>query len=84
VKGYRIWSPYENKVILSRNVVFDENSMLKPTVKFTISEDYGIEKQVEQRETEATCEEEEGSLVTFRGRSISCSISIRGTSQYCS
>ena len=36
VKGYRIWSPSENRVILSRNVVFDENSLFNPTVKSTI------------------------------------------------
>jgi len=47
VKGYRIWSPYEKRVILSRNVLFDENSMINLTVKFTIQEDCGIEKQVE-------------------------------------
>jgi len=40
VKGYRIWSPSERRVILSRNVVFDENSMFNPTVKFTIPEDW--------------------------------------------
>ncbi|KAJ4710008.1 Retrovirus-related Pol polyprotein from transposon TNT 1-94 [Melia azedarach] len=33
VKGYRIWSPSEKRVILSRNVVFDENFMFNPTVK---------------------------------------------------
>jgi hypothetical protein len=49
VKGYKIGSPSERKVILSRNVVFDENFMFKPTVKFIILEDCGIEKQVEQR-----------------------------------
>jgi len=31
------------------------------TVKFTIPENCGIEKQVEQREFKATCEAEEGS-----------------------
>jgi hypothetical protein len=61
VKGYRIWSLYERRVVLSRNVVFDENFMFSPTVKFTILEDRGFEKQVEQREIEATCEVEEGS-----------------------
>jgi hypothetical protein len=44
VKGYRIWSPSERRVIISRNIVFDENFMFNPTVKFTIPEDYGVEK----------------------------------------
>jgi len=48
-------------VILSRNVVFDENSMFNLTVKFFIPEYYGIEKKVEKRETEASCEAEVGS-----------------------
>jgi len=61
VKGYWIWSPSEKRVILSRNDVFDENSMFNPTLKFTIPEDCGFEKQVEQRETETTCKAEEGS-----------------------
>jgi len=55
VKGYRIWSPYERRVILSRNVVFDENFLFNPIVKFTIPEDCSVEKQVEQREIEDTC-----------------------------
>ncbi|KAJ4721737.1 Retrovirus-related Pol polyprotein from transposon TNT 1-94 [Melia azedarach] len=52
VKGYRIWSPSENRVILSRNVVFDENSMFNPTVKsIVVSENGSVEKQVEQQVT---------------------------------
>ncbi|KAJ4715305.1 Retrovirus-related Pol polyprotein from transposon TNT 1-94 [Melia azedarach] len=47
VKGYRIWSPSEKRVILSRNVVFDENSMFNPTVKsIVVSENGSVEKQV--------------------------------------
>jgi len=48
-------------VVLRKNVVMDKNLMFNPTVKFTISEYCGIEKQVEQREIEATCEGDEGS-----------------------
>ncbi|KAG6425368.1 hypothetical protein SASPL_115798 [Salvia splendens] len=52
VKGYRIWSPSENKVIHSRNVVFDENSMLNSVVKFVGAEESGsIDKQVELQVT---------------------------------
>lgn len=40
VKGYRIWS--DNKIILSRSVVFDESSMLKAKEKTSDT----IEKEV--------------------------------------
>ncbi|KAJ4723712.1 Retrovirus-related Pol polyprotein from transposon TNT 1-94 [Melia azedarach] len=50
VKGYRIWTPSENRVILSRNVVFDENFMFNHTVKsIVVSENSSVEKQVEQQ-----------------------------------
>ena len=32
VKGYKIWDPKDKKFILSRDVTFDEASMLKPTI----------------------------------------------------
>ncbi|GAA0144157.1 transmembrane signal receptor [Lithospermum erythrorhizon] len=55
---YRVWSPSKGRVILSRNVVFDENFMFNPILKTSISEDEdGAEKQVEQR-TEVSCEME--------------------------
>jgi hypothetical protein len=31
VKGYKFWDPTANKVVISIDVVFDENSMLKST-----------------------------------------------------
>ncbi|KAJ4704466.1 Retrovirus-related Pol polyprotein from transposon TNT 1-94 [Melia azedarach] len=52
VKVYRIWSSSENRVILSRNVIFDENSMFNPTVKsIVVLENGSVEKQVEQQAT---------------------------------
>ncbi|KAL1208699.1 Retrovirus-related Pol polyprotein from transposon TNT 1-94 [Cardamine amara subsp. amara] len=51
VKGYRIWSPSENRVILSRNVVFDESSMLGCyTRSITEAESCSFDKQVELNE----------------------------------
>ncbi|CAM8929401.1 unnamed protein product [Rhodiola kirilowii] len=48
VKGYRIWSSSEKRVILSRSVIFDENSILNPTVKSTVVQESGsVDKQVE-------------------------------------
>ena len=48
VKGYRIWSPSENKVILSRSVTFNENSLLHPGMESVVSEaGDGVSKQVE-------------------------------------
>jgi len=32
VKGYKIWDPKDKKFILSRDVTFDEASMLKSTI----------------------------------------------------
>ncbi|GAA0156147.1 hypothetical protein LIER_13705 [Lithospermum erythrorhizon] len=61
VKGCKIWPPSERRVILSRNVVFDKNSMFSPIVKSTTSEEGGVENQVEQKETEASCEVKEDS-----------------------
>ena len=31
VKGYKFWNPTANKVVISSDVVFEENSMLKST-----------------------------------------------------
>jgi hypothetical protein len=31
VKGYKFWDPIANMVVISRDVVFDKNSMLKST-----------------------------------------------------
>jgi len=39
VKGFRVWSPLEKRVILSRNVVFDEVSMLGFSEKSTTTEE---------------------------------------------
>jgi len=34
VKGYKIWDPKDKKFILSRDVTFDEASILKPTISW--------------------------------------------------
>ena len=48
VKRYRIWSPSECKVILSRSVTFNENSILHSSVESSVlgSSDSAV-KQVE-------------------------------------
>lgn len=52
VKGYRIWSPSEGRVIVSRNVVFDENCMFNPTMmSIKVSDSSSVDKQVEQQVT---------------------------------
>ena len=40
VKGYKIWDPKDKKFSLSRDVIFDETSILKPI----ISQQVEIEK----------------------------------------
>ena len=65
VKGFRIWSPSEKRVILSRNVVFDENSMFNPTVKsIVVSGNCSVERQVEQQvaEDESASQQEDQHL----------------------
>ena len=50
VKGYRVWSPSENRVILSRNVVFDEASMVRSSWSSSEAEKGSTDKQVELRD----------------------------------
>lgn len=52
VKGYRVWLPNKRRLILSRNVIFDENSMLNLTRQSIVTSiDEGessiVDKQVE-------------------------------------
>ncbi|CAM8961498.1 unnamed protein product [Rhodiola kirilowii] len=48
VKGYRIWSSSEKRVILSKSVIFDESSIFNPTVKSTVAQESdSVDKQVE-------------------------------------
>ena len=54
VKGYKFWDPMGNKAVISRDVVFDENSMLKSTQgkKQQVPESKNSDKQVVQVELE--------------------------------
>ncbi|XP_074306515.1 uncharacterized protein LOC141641765 [Silene latifolia] len=73
VKGYRIWSPSEGRIILSRNVVFDENSMVNPTVKSYMLSDSSssVDKQVEQQDTlDESVPQEEDQPLQFESESV--------------
>ena len=41
VKGYKLWDPMAQKVVISRDVVFDENSMIKVFRKEEDSQEKG-------------------------------------------
>ena len=48
VKGFRIWSLAEKRFIMSKNVFFDERSLLRTIVKPTTTSETGsLDKQVE-------------------------------------
>jgi hypothetical protein len=59
VKGYKLWDPKANKVVISRDVVFDENSMLKSTQgeEQQVPEISRSDKQVVQVELETSVQE---------------------------
>ena len=75
VKGFRIWSPSEKRVILSRSVVFDENSMLNSSTKLgDVSENAGVDGKVELRlaqdDPELQREVEQGQLHSYSDPSL--------------
>ncbi|KAI9157258.1 hypothetical protein LWI28_019338 [Acer negundo] len=47
VKGFRLWNSESNKIILSRDVTFDESAMLKQTFRDTKNENPNSLQQVE-------------------------------------
>jgi len=49
VKGYKIWDPKDKKIILSRDITFDEASMVKSTDSQQVKSEKtnGISHQVE-------------------------------------
>ena len=54
VKGYRVWSPSEKRVVMSRNVVFDESSMLKASAEsISEAEQEDFDKQVELQDVQS-------------------------------
>ena len=54
VKGYRVWSPSEKRVVMSRNVVFDESSMFKVSAESISEADQeDVDKQVELQEVQS-------------------------------
>jgi len=61
VKGYKIWDPKDKKFILSKDVTFDEASMLKPTIsqKVDIEKTKGISQQAEIEKTKGISQQVE-------------------------
>ena len=59
VKGYKFWDPTANKAVISRDMVFDENSMLKSTQgkEQQVPESGSSDKQVVQVELETPVQE---------------------------
>lgn len=47
VKGYMVWYPSENRVVLSRNVIFDETSMVRSSGSSLEAENGSTDKQVD-------------------------------------
>jgi len=49
IKGYEMWDPKDRKFVLSRDVTFNEASMLKPTIsqQLEIEKTKEISQQVE-------------------------------------
>jgi hypothetical protein len=59
IKGYKFWDPTANKAVISRDVVFDENFMLKSTQgkKQQVLESSSSNKQMVQVELETPVQE---------------------------
>uniref|UniRef100_A0A0D3ASY0 Reverse transcriptase Ty1/copia-type domain-containing protein n=1 Tax=Brassica oleracea var. oleracea TaxID=109376 RepID=A0A0D3ASY0_BRAOL len=47
IKGLRVWSPSENRVVLSRNIVFDKASMVRSSWSSSKAQKGSTDKQVE-------------------------------------
>ena len=60
MKGFKLWDPKANKVVISRDVVFDEKSMLQSTQEKEkqVSENYSGNEQVVQVELESHVDED--------------------------
>ena len=80
VKGFKLWDPKANKVVISRDVVFDEKAMVQCTQgeetwmpESSSSNEHAVQVELEAHERDNTAHEIEGSnseRVEHRGISI--------------
>ena len=60
VKGYRIWSPSEKKVLLNRDVIFDESHLFHPKLEVPITETQSCHSPQEKDVESITKDSEKG------------------------
>src|SRR5436190_22607260 len=68
VKGFKLWDPKANKVVISRDVVFDEKAMVQRTQgeetrtpKNSSGDEHAVQVELEAEERDNTAHEVEGS-----------------------
>ena len=49
VKGYKVWCEKSRKIITSRDVVFDENAFVTPTMENTLTNTTGTSNDTQEK-----------------------------------